>query len=170
VSVELPIDRYWDGTPCPDARLHGRVRLERSDAGLVITASLPHQPRPSIPDAPAGSRVANLWEYDVVECFLAGAPTYLEVELGAGGHFLVLDFSAPRVRRREYVDLVPSLAFTGSGERWSSTIVLPWDMVPGGLKAANAFVIVRDRFLAYHPTPGAVPDFHQPSTFPPVTL
>jgi len=168
--VELTIDRYWDGTPCRDTRLYGRVHLERSDAGLVITASLPHQPRPRIPDAAVGSRVANLWEYDVVECFLAGASTYLEVELGAGGHFLVLDFSAPRVRRKEYADFVPRLTFTRSGERWSSAIVIPLDMVPAGLKAVNAFVIVRDRFLAYHPTPGSVPDFHQPSTFPAVSL
>jgi hypothetical protein len=168
--VELAIERYWDGRPCPDARLHGRVRLERSDPGLVVTASLPHQSPPSVPDAPPGSRVANLWEYDVVECFLVGESTYLEVELGAGGHFLVLDFSAPRVRRREYADFAPRLAFSPSGERWTSGIVIPWDMVPPGLTALNAFVIVRDHLLAYHPTPGAAPDFHQPSTFPAFSL
>jgi hypothetical protein len=146
------------------------VALDRSDEGLVITASLPHQSPATIPDAPSGTRVANLWEYDVVECFLAGESTYLEVELGAGGHFLVLDFSAPRVRRREYADFLPRLAFAGSGERWTSTIVIPWEMVPEGPRAANAFVIVRDHLLAYHPTPGAAPDFHQPSTFPAVSL
>ena len=168
--MELTIDRYWDGKPCPDARLHGQVRLETSDAGLVITASLPHQSPPNIPDAAVGSRVANLWEYDVVECFLVGDSTYLEIELGAGGHFLALDFSAPRVRRNEYADFVPRLTFKASGERWTSTIIVPWPMVPQGLKALNAFVIVRDRFLAYHPTPGAAADFHQPSTFPSVSL
>lgn len=168
--MELTVDRYWDGTPCPDPGLHGKVRLEPSEDGLVITASLPHQPRPNIPDAAAGSRIANLWEYDVVECFLVGESTYLEVELGAGGHFLALAFSAPRVRRNEYADFAPRLTFDASGERWTSTIVIPWDMVPHGLKALNAFVIVRDRFLAHHPTPGATPDFHQPSTFPAVSL
>jgi hypothetical protein len=168
--VELTIDRYWDGKPCHDARLHGTVRLERSDEGLLVTASLPHQSRPNIPDAAVGSRVANLWEYDVVECFLVGDSTYLEIELGAGGHFLALEFSAPRVRRNEYADLVPRLTFKTSCERWTSTIVIPGHMVPQGLKAFNAFVIVRDRFLAYHPTPGAVADFHQPSTFPSISL
>ena len=123
-----------------------------------------------IPDAAVGSRVANLWEYDVVECFLVGDSTYLEIELGAGGHFLALEFSAPRVRRNEYADFVPRLTFKASGERWTSTIIIPWHMVPQGLKALNAFVIVRDRFLAYHPTPGAAADFHQPSTFPTVSL
>jgi hypothetical protein len=168
--MDLTIDRYWDGTPCPDARLHGTVGLAAAKEGLRITASLPHQSRPNVPAAAAGSRVANLWEYDVVECFLVGESTYLEVELGAGGHFLVLEFSAPRVRRKEYVDFVPRLAFDASGERWTSRIVIPWEMVPPGLKALNAFVIVGDRFLAYHPTPGAAADFHQPSTFPSVSL
>jgi hypothetical protein len=168
--MELTIDRYWDGKPCLDARLHGKMRLDTSDEGVVITASLPHQSQPNIPDAPVGSRLTNLWEYDVVECFLVGESTYLEVELGAGGHFLVLDFSAPRDCRNEYVDFVPRLTFDASGERWTSTIVIPWHMVPPGLKALNAFVIVRDHFLAYHPTPGAAPDFHQPSTFPSLSL
>jgi hypothetical protein len=146
------------------------VALDRSGEGLVIAASLPHQSPATVPRAPSGTRVANLWEYDVVECFLVGDSTYLEVELGAGGHFLVLDFSAPRVRRGEYADFQPRLRFAGSGERWTSTIVVPWEMVPAGLKAANAFVIVRDHLLAHHPTPGAKPDFHQPSTFPPLSL
>jgi len=168
--MELTIDRYWDGRPCHDARLHGKVRLEASDDGLVIAASLPHQSQPNIPDAAVGSRVANLWEYDVVECFLVGESAYLEIELGAGGHFLALDFVAPRVRRNEYADFVPRLTFDVSGERWTSTIVIPWDMVPPGLKAINAFVIVRDLFLAHHPTPGAAADFHQPSTFPSISL
>jgi hypothetical protein len=168
--VELAIDRYWDGRSCRDARLHGRVRLDRSDEGLVITASLPHQSPAAIPDAPPASRVANLWEYDVVECFLAGDSTYLEIELGAGGHFLVLDFSAPRVRRREYADFVPRLAFGTSSERWTSAIVIPGEMVPEGLKAVNGFVIVREHLLAYHPTPGPAPDFHQPATFPAIAL
>ena len=88
----------------------------------------------------------------------------------AGGHFLVLDFSAPRVRRQEYADLAPRLAFTAAGERWTSTILVPWAMVPAGLKAVNGFVIVRDHLLAHHPTPGATPDFHQPSTFPAISL
>ena len=49
-----------------------------------------------MPDAPRGARVANLWEYDVVECFLVGPDgRYLELELGAGGHFLALLFDAP---------------------------------------------------------------------------
>src|SRR5438093_12450597 len=95
--LTLPIVTQWDGTSCTDARLHGLVTLSVADAGLRITASLPQQDRPHIPAAPPCSRVANLWEYDVVECFVVGAEHYLEVELGAGGEFLVRAFARPRV-------------------------------------------------------------------------
>lgn len=165
----LEIKTFWDGTPCADERLHGTVNVEVLESGLRITASLPHQPTPRIPDAPALTRVANLWEYDVVECFLVGEEKYLEVELGAGGHFLVLDFTAPRVLANTYEDLVPDMEFNpnAGGGRWTSTIWLPWEVVPRGIKAVNAFVIVGEQYLCNAPLPGPKPDFHQPDRFPP---
>lgn len=162
------IHTYWDGTPCTDARLKGTVDIEAWTQGLKIIARLPHQPEPSVPNAPPKTRVANLWEYDVVECFLVGEEKYLEVELGAGGHFLVLDFTAPRVRANAYADFVPEMAYTAdAGEGcWEASVVIPWSMVPKGLRAMNAFVIVRDHFLCYSALPGPKPDFHQPDRFP----
>jgi len=164
----LPIERYWDGAPCPHAHLHGRVELAVRDDGFEITASLPHQPAPRIPAAPRGARVADLWEYDVVECFLAGAGgRYLEVELGAGGHFLVLSFSAPRVRTDSHETFRPALDFTSDASGWRSCIVIERALVPPGLSALNAFVIAGEAHLAYGSLPGAAPDFHQPARFVP---
>ena len=163
----LPIERYWDGAPCPHAHLHGRVELAVLPDGLEITASLPHQPTPRIPEAPRGTRVADLWEYDVVECFLAGAGgRYLEVELGAGGHFLVLSFSAPRVRGDSHEALRPALDFASDERGWRSRILIERALVPPGLAALNAFVIAGGAHLAYAALPGAAPDFHQPPRFP----
>lgn len=166
------INTYWDGTPCDDPILHGTVDIAKVARGLRVTATLPHQAAPRVPDAPAGTRVANLWEYDVVECFLVGAHKYLEIELGAGGNFLLLDFTAPRVRDREYEHVIPELGYekdAGNG-RWRASLVVPWDMVPEGLKAMNAFVIVGDHYLCMSPLPGAQPDFHQPDRFLPFAL
>lgn len=162
------INTFWDGTPCSNPMLHGTIAIAATDEGLRITASLPHQQTPKVPEAAPGTRVANLWEYDVVECFLAGEEKYLEVELGAGGHFLVLDFTAPRVPSNAYLDFAPSRTFTkdGGDGRWESSIVIPWAMVPRGLKAMNAFVIVGEQYLCYAPLPGPQPDFHQPDRFP----
>ena len=169
----LPIVTYWDGTPCSNTRLYGMVTLGAEDEGLCITASLPHQECPCAPATPPRTRVANLWEYDVVECFVVGAERYLEVELGAGGHFLVLDFAAPRVRRKAYEAFVPRMAFEPCLEgqpAWRSSILIPWFMVPDHVQGVNAYVMSRNHYLCYHPLPGPKPDFHQPERFSPVRL
>ncbi len=163
----LAVERHWDGTPCPRAHLHGRVELAARADGFEVAVSLPHQPAPRIPDAPRGTRVANLWEYDVVECFLVGSGgRYLEVELGAGGHFLVLSFSAPRVRSDSHETLRPRLDFASDAHGWRARLVLDWALVPRDLVALNAYVIAGGAHLAFAPLPGAAPDFHQPRHFP----
>ena len=171
--LALPIVTYWDGTPCADTCLHGVVTLGIEDEGLCITAALAHQACPSVPVTPPGTRVANLWEYDVVECFVVGAEGYLEVELDAGGHFLVLDFTAPRVCRNAYEAFVPRMTFEPCLEGqsvWRSSILIPWSMVPVPVQGVNAYVISRSHYLCYHPLPGPRPDFHQPERFPSVRL
>jgi hypothetical protein len=162
----LPIERYWDGAACPHAHLLGRVELALLEGGLELTASLPHQPAPRIPSAPRGARVADLWEYDVVECFLVGAGgRYLEVELGAGGHFLVLSFSAPRVRSDSHEELRPALEFTSDASAWRARIVLDRAILPPDIAALNAFVSAGGAHLAYGSLPGPALDFHQPARF-----
>ena len=174
--MRLAIEREWDGRPCADARLHGEVRLSLpaggpQTRGLEIQASLPHQHAPRVPEQPPHTRVADLYEYDVVECFLVGeGGRYLEVELGAGGHFLVLSFDAPRVLADAHEDLDPVLRFEEGTSRWRSTLTLPEDFLPTGVCAVNAFVIAGGHHLAWHPVPGARPDFHQPGCFPRVSL
>jgi hypothetical protein len=166
-TLRIAIECHWNGAPARDPRLHGELRLSARPEGLAVEAALPHQAPARIPAAPAGSRVANLWEYDVVECFLVGADGgYLEVELGAGGHFLVLGFSAPRRLVDAHEQLAPALEFARDAAGWRSTLVLPWTLVPGELVALGAFAIAGGAFLAAHPLPGPAPDFHQPGAYP----
>ncbi|MGE3537087.1 MAG: hypothetical protein AB7N91_06560 [Candidatus Tectimicrobiota bacterium] len=172
-ELSLPIVTYWDGTPCLDPRLHGVVSLSTEPAGLRLSASLPHQVRPLLPPAPPLTRVANLWEYDVVECFLAGTAGYLEVEFGAGGHFLILAFSAPRQLVQAYETWQPPLTFEPAlddARRWRSSLMLPWTMIPTGWRGVNAYVSSRQHYLCYAPLPGPRADFHQPARFPAVRL
>lgn len=167
----LPIERRWDGAACPAAHLHGRVELAAHGSGLELVASLPHQPEPRIPAAPPGSRVTDLWEYDVVECFLVGrGGGYLEVELGAGGHFLVLSFSAPRVLRHAHETLALPIDHTSDECGWRARTRLPWSLVPPDLTALDAFVIASGEHLAFAPLPGSAPDFHRPAEFPRAVL
>jgi hypothetical protein len=165
--LQLALERHWDGTRCRDLRHRGEVALALAGGALEITAGFVNQEPPRVPDAPAGTRVANLWEYDVVECFLVGeGGRYLEVELGAGGHFLVLEFDAPRRRANEHAALRPELAFRPGQERWRVMLRLPLTLLPPGLCALNAFAITGTSFLAFAAVPGERPDFHQPQTFP----
>ena len=165
--LELAVDREWDGRPCDDPRAHAAVSLSAEPAGLRLGAALPHQRVPRIPAAPLGARVADLFEYDVVECFLGAEDgRYLEVELGAGGHFLVLSFRGPRQRSDDHLDLILPVAHQRDEVRWQSSTLLPWSLVPAPLSAVAAFAIAGGHFLAHTPVPGAAPDFHQPEAWP----
>jgi hypothetical protein len=170
-QLRLPIERHWDGTRCPDPHRRGELSLSLTDGELAIGASFERQRPARLPAEPAGTRVANLWEYDVVECFLAGAGgRYVEVELGAAGHFLVLEFDSPRRRTSEHADLRPPVSFREDAARWHASLRLPLSLVPEDLSALNAFAIVGGSHYAYHPVPGQAPDFHQPQSFPRAAL
>lgn len=172
--VSLPLDWRWDGTPNQDPLLQGQVTVSAQDSGLELCMSLPHQPQPKVPLAPAGARVADLWTYDVVECFLVGPDDYLEVELGPGGHFLVLEFSAPRVLKDRHETFSPPIEVlelaSAPHPTWRSRIVIPWSMVPTPLIGINAYAIVGEKYLCFKPLPGPKPDFHQPDRFASATL
>lgn len=171
--LTLPIVTFWDGTPCAATHLHGTVTVSSAPEGVWLTGSLPHQPVPSLPAAPPLTRVANLWEYDVVECFLVGTTQYLEVELGAGGHFLLLAFTAPRCCVQAYETFVPQMTYTAEvagSTAWRTRLLVPWSMVPSGVRGINAYVISRNAYVCYAPLPGPKADFHQPERFPSVRL
>ena len=169
--LRLPIEQHWNGARCSDPRRRGELSLALTAGALEIGASFQRQDPARLPSAPRGSRVANLWEYDVVECFLVGAGgCYLEIELGAAGHFLVLEFAAPRRRVNEHAALAPMLSFREDAERWHASLQLPLALLPADLVALNAFAIAGGSFLAHHPVPGATPDFHQPQAFPRAAL
>lgn len=126
------------------------------------------------PSAPRG-RTDRLWEFEVVEFFLAGPGgprevPYLEVELAPHGHFLVLRFRGVRrlVASEPYLDF----AVHRSGEHWTGRAHLPEAWLPPRPWRANAFALhgvgTARRHLAAWPLTGPAPDFHQPERFPPL--
>ena len=171
-ELHLHIDRLWDGSPCPDDRLFAEVFLSQTKAGIHVRVEAPMLHDQKVPDVPMGSRVEGLWEFDVVELFLVGpGHQYLEIELGAGGHFLALGFDSIRHRSDAYESFAPVLRFEKTGEKlWRSSLTIPWKMIPENLRALNAFAIMAGQFLAYSPVPGEQPDYHQPDRYPNVSL
>ena len=169
-SLWLPVARGWDGARA-DPALFGCWRFTAAADGLEIAARFPRREAARIPAAAPGSRVADLFTYDVAECFFATeGGRYLEVELGAGGHFLVLGFDAPRRRVALHDELELAVDWSCEAKSWSSRTTLPWPLLPEGLSRLNAFAIFGGQCLAFSPVPGAVPDFHQPAHYPAVEL
>jgi hypothetical protein len=169
--LRLPIERLWNGAPGPEGT-RGAVELSLVGDELEMRAELRQPQPPRVPENPAGTRVEGLWAYDVVECFLLGAGgRYLEIELGARGHYLVLSFRARRVRASGHEHLAPRVhCGTAPDGAWWVEIRVPRTLVPARLRGVNAFAIVGGRCLAHHPVPGEAPDFHQPDTWPRVRL
>ncbi len=169
--LALPVERAWDGAAPARAELRAWVGLAASADALHVEAWMPHQRPPRVPAAPPGARVERLWEHDVVECFFAARDgRYLELELGAGGHWLALAFDAPR----RLADAMPELRLDVAWERdakgWRARCALPRALVPQPVARANAFAIGGGAFLAHAPVGGAHPDFHRPDAFPCVAV
>jgi hypothetical protein len=163
--LSLALTKQWNGTPAPFAT-HALVRLSCAETGLRIHVSAKHQKPAMIPPLPQG-RLDGLWNYDVVEVFLVGEDgTYLEVELGAGGHWLVLSFSGVRERSDDHNGLALDVVHRVTPKHWESETVIPWSIVPPRVSRLNAFAIHGGTFLAYRSVPGHEPDFHQPASYP----
>lgn len=116
-----------------------------------------------LPPGPAGP-TAELWEYEVVELFLAGpGERYLEIELGPGGHHLVLRLEGNRqvVEERLPMDFQVRM----SDHRWMGRAWVPTGWLPPGPWRTNAYAIhgvgSQRRYLAAFPVPGEAPDFHR---------
>ena len=167
-TSQLVIGSSWDGVPIDPAE---EVTLElRWDEGALhihVDAPFWGDPRPD----GAASSTEGLWEFEVVELFVADAESpsmYTEIELGPHGHFLVLLFSGVRQRVAEGIpiDFSPTI----EGRRWSGVATLDADHLPAQPWRANAYAIhgvgSGRRYLAAHPLPGPRADFHQPERFP----
>jgi hypothetical protein len=168
--MDFEIHRSWDGHPAlPEER--ARVRVERTADPLQVTIDAPWHGDPP-PDGPAGSK-DGLWQHEVVELFLVGrAQTYLELEFGPHGHYLVLLLEG--VRRPKAVGLQLDFAVERMGDRWRGVARVPREYLPPGPYTANAYAIHGHaegrRYLACTPVPGPQPDFHRLEVFPAVDL
>jgi hypothetical protein len=168
---ELTIDKTWDGQAARSDEV-ARVTLRQRGGGLEVLVDAPWHRDPPPPAAPGPTD--RLWEFEVVEIFVAGAdpgaPRYTEIELSPYGHHLVLRF----VGVRNPVDRGLQLAYSAErrADRWTGRAVVPARYLPLAPWRANAFSIHgagnERRFLAAHRLPGPAPNFHQPGEYSPL--
>ena len=171
MALELVVGSTWDGQPA-DAGERAVLRLSLHGPHLQIEVDAPFHGDPA-PSGPAGP-TPKLWEHEVVELFVASAePTpdapleYLEVELGPGGHHLVLQLRG--IRKPVASELPIEFEASTRGGRWTGTATVPGELLPPQPWRMNAYAIhgtgAQRRYLAWQPVPGAHPDFHGPDRF-----
>ncbi len=142
-----------------------RVRLELTEHELVFGVNAPFFGDPP-PSAPVGG-VHGLWDYEVVELFVAVDTTrYLELELGPHGHWVSLMFDG--VRRAVSCPVPTKVHATICGRRWTGELRMARAHVPSA-RAVNACSIHgvgrARRYATAAALPGLEPDFHQPEHF-----
>jgi len=173
-SVQAALVLSWDGSPAPEG-VGGRVALEFETLSLTLAWDLVLPGPVRVPSGPP-AYMDSLWEWDVIELFLAapdrleGRPRYVELEIGAGGHWLALAFDDVRRRSSELRELAPTIESHVDGLRWTGTVrtylrrLIPHAGEPPwrGLIAFGAGTPEQRLLLTSTPLPGTVADFHQP--------
>jgi hypothetical protein len=168
--LQVEIAAKWNGRP---STARERVMLSLEDDGDCVKLHIdaPFHGDPA-PDAEPGS-LDGLWEYEVVELFIAGADGhYLELEFGPYGHHLALSFSG--VRERCGGPHALHFRTVVLKQNWIGSARIPRALLPRGPHRLNATAIhgppARRRYLSWQVLPGDKPDFHQPEHFAPVEL
>jgi hypothetical protein len=166
----IRIESEWNGAAV-SARHWITLHLIDRGAQLEIRVSAPHYANPPAPNTAIGS-TDRLWEHEVVELFVHGENNrYTEIELSPSGHFLVLQLEGVR----QIVATMLPIEFTATinGDRWTGTALIDKELLPETPLKVNATAIHGSdptrTYLSWLPLPGAVPDFHQPECFRPIT-
>jgi hypothetical protein len=138
------------------------VELTPTEGSWLVDIEAPYHGDPAPASAPG--TFESLWEYEVVEVFVAGDDGhYLEIELGPHGHHLVLQLDG--VRRVARRGLPIDFETTIEAGRWRGRAIVPRDYLPTGPLRGNAFAMhgaaPDRRHLAAFPVGGARPDFHR---------
>ena len=182
--MDIDLTCLWNGRK-PPRGYGGRARVALRQRRLELSWTLRTPLPPRIPEGPAAF-VDQLWEWDVVELFLVSErdaestnPRYVELEFGAGGHWLGLAFEGVREQVAELRDLAPLIITDVETGRWRGQAVMPlavleprlgprpWrGLVAAVLPGPKEHEGQRERLHSCWPSvPGARPDFHQPASW-----
>lgn len=114
----------------------------------------------------------GLWEFEVVELFLAHGETYTELELGPHGHYLLLRLQGIRQSLARKLPLL--YHWEQQAGRWCGDTKIPWQYLPPEPWSFNAYAIHgqgnKRQYLSLFAVAGIAPDFHRLECFQPLCL
>mmetsp|Transcript_37349 Transcript_37349/g.43476 ORF Transcript_37349/g.43476 Transcript_37349/m.43476 type:complete len:192 (-) Transcript_37349:643-1218(-) len=186
----LDVAFTWDGNSVPLPQ-RSSIRFEIDCDDLVVHIDAPYFGDKAPPSEEKG-RLWELWEYEVVELFLAGPPDihgvveYIELEVGPHGHWLALRLKGTRNIIDDNIPLKNVTLETPyhieddtsdgafGRKRWKACVRMDRKLLPSGpyralATAANGPPSNR-QYLSNVPLPGPEPNFHQLDRFTPVKL
>ena len=169
----LSIDTTWKGQSLP-LHTQSRLEIERRPAGLLLDFSTPFYADPPPPIALAADEICStpeLWNYEVLELFIAHKEQYTEIEVGPYGHYLVLRFNGRRQRISEG-HAVRYKSYREAGQ-WMGTVLVEHAHLPPEPWTFNAYRIhgvdaSRCYLSAFGQESAPAPDFHELSSFRPL--
>jgi len=137
------------------------IKLKLLPTGLEVEIQAPYFADPE-PLAPPGS-CDGLWDYEVVELFIAHGDQYTELELGPHGHYLLLQLKGIRKALTRNSQL--TYHWEKSQEIWSGKTLIPIELLPPEPWTFNAYAIhgvdEERTYAALFAVPGDEPDFHR---------
>lgn len=166
----------WQGENA-QPELETRVRILWSPDTLYLRFEVGYRELYFFDDAGAGGRRDRLWERDVAEVFLQPDPSrplyYREFEISPNGMWLDLDIS-PGGQAELKSGLTRSVFVDERAKSWAAELAIPMkaltpDFDPRSPWRVNFFRVEGRReprrYMAWHPTHSASPNFHVPSVF-----
>ncbi len=166
-----PLNTLWNGEPSPQSL---QYVLEHDATRLRFAVQFPAGASPH-PQGRPGAFTAELWRWDVGELFIAGSTgRYIELNLSPTSAWWLQGFAAPRVEDASFSPWACEVrALAGHSVEWSASLpALEAYLGPAQQWCYNVTGILNTphyAFLSLATLPGAVPDFHQPASFLPLT-
>lgn len=178
--VPIKIEHYWSAEPAVSSR-HAEARVCWSNEALHVRFVCAQQEPLVVSDNPrTDQETLGLWDRDVCEVFLApdaaNPSRYFEFEAAPTGEWVDLGIVVTPNGRETDWDYSSGFTIAArlEGDRLTVGMRIPWSAsLPkperGTVWGVNVFRCVGpeapERYLAWHPTRTAEPNFHVPEVF-----
>jgi hypothetical protein len=183
----ITINKLWNGAPA-DLSYNITLSISSSTGDIVILIDAPYHDNKPPPLVLPGSKVDDLYDFEIVELFFSGIPydneneascPYLEIGISPHSYYFLSFFMKEagfsEADRSIMLEKLPKVKIDVERKRWSGEVSIPFYLLPEPLCAEdlsvswnfNAFAMYDNstserQYLAFSPDlHGNEPNFHQ---------